>query len=272
MHPQINPLDNLQGITELDRPIYRIFDPMRFQDIVIHGRNGLVRPYLWDDPMEDIFASCYVVGRDGERTTLQHLGDQWFGQCWTYNRETDAMWRIYRSQKDGVRLMTTPRKLFEDYWQKAGVGAEKQCFIGDVRYLSQEEIFEHVRSTFWRDMEHYMEPEGTVKAVLMKRPEFQHENEIRLLHYAYKSGSSTEKVFEYPFNVNEVITEICFDPRLSKSLVKRYTARYRRLGIEVPIIQSDLYSLRELVLNRPDNAETRTIPGTWDLPWRRRKG
>ena len=47
-----------------------------------------------------------------------------YGQCWTKTRESDAMWRIYSPNKNGVRIMTTPRKLLTALLIHANINAQ----------------------------------------------------------------------------------------------------------------------------------------------------
>ena len=64
--------------------------------------NVLVAPEKWDDPFENFILKSDRVSRRG-----------WYGQCWTWQRASDAMWRIYSGDKNGVRMRSTPAKLLE---------------------------------------------------------------------------------------------------------------------------------------------------------------
>ena len=46
---------NVIDISDLDKPIYRIFSKSRFIDLLKTKKNGLVRPNKWDDPFENFF-------------------------------------------------------------------------------------------------------------------------------------------------------------------------------------------------------------------------
>lgn len=250
-----------QGLRELDRVIYRIFSARRFQDLVINRRNGLVAPRMWDDPMEDTYRSCYMDTAEGPRVQLSYIGARWYGQCWTYNRDSDAMWRIYSPDKSGVRVQTTLRRLFKPYIAAWGEEAAMQCYMGEVKYLSPEQILAHISENVWYDMMNFASlPESTIKTMLMKRPEFEHEREVRLLHFKFGHSLPTtpmpkETVVTYPFDINEVATEICFDPRMSEQDFLAEQTKYRLLGVRSKIVQSDLYKLRRFELNPPAGTE-----------------
>jgi hypothetical protein len=64
--------------------------------------NVLVSPECWDDSFENLILKCSVITESGERAqTMFH--DQFFGPCWTLRSYSDAMWRIYAPNGQGVR-------------------------------------------------------------------------------------------------------------------------------------------------------------------------
>jgi hypothetical protein len=106
---------NVLHINDIDAPIYRIFSKLRFLALARTSQNGLVNPSKWDDPFENFFLRSEISGARGERISMNSLERDWYGQCWTYNNDTDAMWRIYSSRKDGIKIKTTVRKIFESF-------------------------------------------------------------------------------------------------------------------------------------------------------------
>jgi hypothetical protein len=107
--------DNGIDIDDWDAPIYRVYSMHRFKSLLNTKTNGLVHPSLWKDPFENFFLKCKAVASDGTFVSLESLSESWYGQCWTKNRDSDAMWRIYSPNKDGVRVSTTIRKLFVSF-------------------------------------------------------------------------------------------------------------------------------------------------------------
>ena len=109
--------DNLLDIPDLDAPIYRIYSSSRFLDLACSRKNGLVKLRLWDDPFENFFLRSEVTGPGGEKISIENIAEDWYGQCWTLNADTDAMWRIYSHDKDGIKIRTTIRKLFNSFYE-----------------------------------------------------------------------------------------------------------------------------------------------------------
>lgn len=86
----------------LDKPIYRIVSASRFIQILTSKQLTLVNPQKWDDPFENSLAVARVYVSHEAVRFLERTGV--YGQCWTWHEDTDAMWRIYSPNKDGVRL------------------------------------------------------------------------------------------------------------------------------------------------------------------------
>ena len=102
----------------------------------------------WEDVYENWFLKEKMVLPSGEKGSAMDLIPGVFGQSWTLQEESDAMWRIYskvdKKQPDdylddtAVRIKTTGRKLFDviytddkDY---------NTSYIGTVSYLSQDDF------------------------------------------------------------------------------------------------------------------------------------
>jgi hypothetical protein len=111
-------IDNLLDIVDPDAAIYRIFPKRRFLELIRSRKNALVSPRLWDDPFENFFLRSEVVGPEGERISIEGIAKDWYGQCWTLNEDTDAMWRIYSHDKGGIKIKTTIRKLFNGFLRR----------------------------------------------------------------------------------------------------------------------------------------------------------
>jgi hypothetical protein len=109
----------LGHINNLNLPLYRIYAFDRFETLLSTGRDALVNPAKWQDPFENFF--LYATEVDDEKTSsripLKNLAEDWYGQCWSMNKESDAMWRIYspdisEPNKSGVKVQTTAQKIY----------------------------------------------------------------------------------------------------------------------------------------------------------------
>ena len=232
------------SIPDLDQPIYRIFSARRFRQLLVKNQIGLVEPRMWDDPMESAYRSC-TLELDGSSISLGNLGLRWYGQCWTYNRDSDAMWRIYSPDKYGVRLQTTPRQLLA---HMHSLSEESWIYLGGVSYRTRAQILHHLAAHAYFDFVNNGHPDSIVRTLLMKRPEFEHEHEVRLLFHDHAGHVANRGVVDFSFDVNQVGTEIALDPRISGPDFVAEQALYELLGARIPIIQSDLYQLRNIRL------------------------
>jgi hypothetical protein len=105
------------AIDDWDAPIYRTYSLEYALALFKSGTNGLVHPSRWDDPFENFFLKNGAVDENGNLVALDEVHKDFYGQCWTIEEESDALWRIYSQAKGGVCISTTIRKLFESILQ-----------------------------------------------------------------------------------------------------------------------------------------------------------
>lgn len=209
---------------DIDRPIFRIVPVHRLFEIILGKRFVLVHPKKWEDPFEQnlslsLVSSRYPIMGDDQESD-QKVNAFWekarrirdcVGQCWSIRQsETDAMWRIYAPNKDGVKMQSTPRRLLETLQQHTP-STSHQCYIGKVLYKTKTAIEKAVEKIDFKS------PRGVATSLLYKRKEFSHEREIRLLFM----GTSDE-TFSFNVDTNLLIDKLVFDPRMPKELYEAY--------------------------------------------------
>lgn len=238
-------MDQLINLTRKQRsaPIYRVFGIQRLLEMFSSENNTLVKPALWDDPFENFILTLaiqaspnpnsYVVAKDG-----------FFGQCWSMLRESDAMWRIYSPDKNGVKVRTTVGKLFDSLCNAPEKRGES--FIGKVFYKKDAELRSRIRDRDWLSQE-ITNSKSQATSLLFKRVEFEHEAEIRLLYLSY--SPPTDNLFRYSIKPRELFDEIQFDPRLSGEVYQAYKYYLEeKVGFHNPISQSELYKVPNVKL------------------------
>lgn len=222
--------------TEIDKPIYRIMSIARVLQMLESRRLVLVKPKLWDDPFENALLSSTFVSPDGGKTVFA-AKDSVYGQCWTLYRETDAMWRIYSGQKDGVRVSTTPRRLFEASKALHPTFWVNRCFIGRVSYLPEKDLRRELGAINLMRQD----GSGVAESLLFKRSAFKHEKEVRLIY----TGDDLQPGPDLcPFEVDPItlFDEFVFDPRMDDALIAAYSAAMLSKGIpKKSISKSTLY-------------------------------
>ena len=235
--------DNVIDIADLDKEIYRIFSIDRFKELLINKELVLSSPFKWDDPFENFFLKAGAIDEQGKPTNLQNIAESWYGQCWTFNIETDPMWRIYTCKKQGVRVSSTIRKLFSCLWDDSDKYAGLKYFIGRVCYKPRTEIEEIMeKHSFW-DMANGGQNDRFAKLLFMKRLEFSHENEVRTLVNDTVGTKGDKGYYRIMFDYQSVFEDICIDPRLDDKEYQRVKNDIQSMGCTLPITQSELYKV-----------------------------
>lgn len=224
--------------SEYDQPIYRIFSLERFFQVLHKKQLTLVKPYLWDDPFENVLLKSEFKTASNE-TVVFEAHDSVYGQCWTRHAESDAMWRIYSPHKSGVRLQTTPRKLLTTLQANIHEHPELCGFIGKVTYATNEN---HLKELLQKINLTTTDGTGIAQSLLYKRKEFEHEQEIRLI-YSGPDGKCPNNIFNCSIEPNTLFDSIMFDPRIDESLQKACTAAIQNLDCNVKVEISNLYDL-----------------------------
>lgn len=220
---------------EIDKPIYRIMPVHRLLQCLKLGQLVLVPPRKWDDPFENLLLSSSVrLTETGELGGMGEIRDKVYGQCWTFHRETDAMWRIYSANRDGAKVKSTLRKLLSALGASDPQHKDVTCFIGKVKYHNQKDLVQILKGINLFENN----GSGVAESLLYKRIEFKHEKEVRLV---YTEGRGAMYVFN--FKPNELFEEIIFDPRLDEELCEAYMAATKAKGFTGRVAQSVLYQV-----------------------------
>jgi hypothetical protein len=208
-----------------DEFVYRIIPLEYVYQLLGRGENVLVSPSLWKDPFEHFILQSNVVSRRG-----------WFGQCWTRHKASDAIWRIYSAKNHGVRIRSTPRRLLLSL--SGAFGQNARAFIGEVEYLRTERVVSRAR---WKLLfGNVSDPLRAARTLLVKRPAFRHEAEVRLL--LCRPGS-TSTLAQYRLASHDVVDQLMLDPRLDRRDADRLKAKIRdRTGYLGTIKRSLLYA------------------------------
>lgn len=108
---------------------------LRFNNIKAH----------WDDPYE-LFLFKQHIHVDGKNwyDSYNEWLSRYYGQCWSLNKDTDAMWRIYSHDKRSVQIKTTILDFIKVLDQTRGIMWTGPTF-GRVVYKTKEEIIEFLR-------------------------------------------------------------------------------------------------------------------------------
>lgn len=245
---------------DLDRKIYRIFPLKRFLETLASGKNVLVNPTKWEDPFEDLLLSRTEVEDPSlGRIPLKNLSPDWYGQCWSLNKETDAMWRIYSHDPNGqgdpnrdmagVKVRTTIRKLFAGLKSYQSPSPQLQFFVGKVAYMSEAAITRMMRGLTFFDVAIGGQGDGFARMLCIKRQAFKHEAEVRLMFQDLpESRHGLNGIFHHDIDVANSFEEVVLDPRLHDANAQVVESRLNAMGCPLPVKRSTLYRVPRFVI------------------------
>ena len=221
--------------------IYRITSLPHLFALFEKKQNILVKPKKWEDPFENFILRSKVRLKTGELADLA-FHDQLYGQCWTLQSASDAMWRIYSPNGDAVRLRTTVRKLAESLSQTCGKWGHVEAFIGRVKYLPNKQLIHYANSVF-RGGAEGLSSRLFAKTLLVKRPAFRHEREVRLVFFPHDIASASDDLYPYPVDPHALIDQIMIDPRIPQHMASALRDKIRTKTLfSGPIKRSLLYA------------------------------
>lgn len=223
----------------LDDNIYRYMSLSQFMNLVEKSKTYLTRISYWEDSWE---APSRNLGLLNEKSGEIHfekdsICEDLFGQCWTTKKESDAMWRIYSPNKEGIKIKTSIKKLKEIQGVKFSLISKVHYYenlIDGLNYIEEKkQIFKS---------QHRVLLEG-----LIKRDAFKHEEEVRLLilndrKYIDKTIEKGNYI-DFKVNIFDFIEEISIDPRAKEYYVETIVEYCKRADFKIVPKKSDLYGV-----------------------------
>jgi hypothetical protein len=233
----------------LDTEIFRVYSLEKFLITLNEKSIHFIKPRYWDDPFEGFFLE-HAFWRSEKGTKVHWIPEidreRFYAQCWTFNKESDFMWRIYAPKNDGIMVRSTISKIIH-YLQEMPNG---EFYIGKVAYHTQKEI----KEKNFKINKSYDLLNLILESLLIKRAEFKEENELRLIHFSPDSstpgdgpiGFSDPSAFD-TFN-KLLFDEIIIDPRLKKTTYNSTKRIIEALGYNGIIKQSRLYDKPDFLI------------------------
>lgn len=175
---------------------------------------------------------------------VKDVSMHFYAQCWTENRDSNAMWSIYAGKnKDGVRITTTLGKIITLLYPI--VGADVIPYIGFMDYKWKKDIktwvanHANIQFTDWR--------EASIDSLFIKRMNFNYEKEFRIVLSApsvLDNGqiNPPQNGLTKQININSFIDEITLSPFIDDTTRQRqYRKITRHLNGQILVRQSPLY-------------------------------
>jgi hypothetical protein len=218
----------LQPTTKL----YRYMCLSQFISFIENKKTYLTKLLFWEDTWEvptRKFLSEYDLTLCDNINPAQ--SSDLYGQCWSLEGVSDALWRIYSRENEGILIQTSVEKFQLIKQVKFGILSPV------IYYESLKEVLEGLSNNKISNNE--------ITQGLFKRKAFEHEKEVRLITLK-KDINFTDKDsmcshIEINLDPIEFIEEIIIDPRASSWYVNTIKEYCKRAGFKIVPKKSDLY-------------------------------
>jgi hypothetical protein len=261
-------IDRIIRISDPDQPIYRIFSLWFFEEAIRTKNMILAHSSTWEDPYELLGRSIVIQHQTNDKVSQEVIDAPFlrvFAQCWSATKESDTLLRAYSRvikdqhvrrnilpREEGVRVSTSARKLLSALEIGTKEEPAGQCYIGTVRYISEDTLAQEVLDIFIKSREHvFDQPDNLVNFALLKRGAFSHEAEVRLIFISDNLDPAT-KYIRVKIDPNTLFDEVTFDPRLEAFERREREDVIRKLGYIGKIVESNLYQSPNLFISLPD--------------------
>ena len=215
--------------------LYRYISLAQFISMVESKKIFLNKVKNWEDPWEVPDDQIPLQLADG--SIEQHdslIAATTVGQCWTYEKDSDAMWRIYSPDRQGIMIEANANSFME-------INNLREAVLAKVMYYSDKESYIKLRNEISENFSYQYAGD-----MALKRDAFKHENEIRLLVCLQMYGDIKEalevKNMSFEFDPLSFIKSITFDPRADDWYVNTMKLYCYSKGFTCPIEKSSLYS------------------------------
>lgn len=182
-----------------DQRLFRIVSLESFLQLILYHRERYVNPLSWEDTYEgcalrlthdknriidfiDALFSEYQDENDCGDIVLYNFAkaeiarDFNFGQCWSLNEDSDAMWRIYSYGKHSIQIESSPESLFKCIDKQIDEDTALLPRIRSVKYDVKPTDKESAYIRFYQRGMDFSE------SFFHKREAFRHESEVRILY------------------------------------------------------------------------------------------
>lgn len=234
-------IGGLMGKKDLSSYIYKYLKFDRICSFLTDKAFSFSRISEWEDVYENWFLKSKIL-LDNISLSYHDYQNRFYGMCWTFNRISDAMWRIYSPEKNGVRITITIEALLDAAMEKFSDNDNSRVRSGEVKYYSLtnlRKIAKEINPNIATRTPNII----AMNSLLQKRNAFSHESEFRVL--LENNDTSIGAFPKFPINIDS-ISSILFDPRIRDDEFMDKKKIIRGLGYRNRISKSSLYTFSEL--------------------------
>jgi len=210
-------IDELNERLKENPALFRIELLERFYKILDNKELVFVKPLKWTDPLENLIFNAKILknGREFHHPSKEKI----FGQCWSYEGDSYALWQVYTTKKDdngiftrhlGVRITTRLDRL-----NMLGGLNNGTFYYGLVKYLSKTDIEKLPKDpNIIRAISSLEISEDHLRTILVKRKSYSYEKEVRFITIPVNEmvDKDEKDICRVKIDPKEFITSIRFDP------------------------------------------------------------
>lgn len=218
---------------EDDTKLYRYISLSMFLTFIEKNQIYLTKMESLEDTWEIPLKDLPIKSKDNELKYFEFPYFQnMFTHCWSLEGNSDALWRIYSKEKEGILIETTVKKF------KLIKGIKKAVLAPVIYYNDLEFVLNKIKE---------IPPYDTFfGSSFLKRNAFKHEKEVRLVtlneegYIDYKREECAH--INFGLDSKEFIENIIIDPRADDWYVDTIKSYCLRVGLSCIPKKSDLYS------------------------------
>jgi len=243
--------------------LYRVLSYDRLLNSLRNKYLSMTNPSIWPDPYETFLLNHKVRNKDGTIFKFGEIRDKIYCQCWSKNQESEALWNVhsYSCGFQAVKIKSSAKKLMEYLYDINNKFHYLSYFIGSVSYVSEDFIDELLQENISKFF-FQRKPEEIfiILSLFIKRKAFEYEDEVRLVFNSPKNlnedyskvvnpWNDKDKYFSFKIDINDVIEEITFHPKLKDIECIEMEREIRSLGYSGEINRSNLLRKKDIILN-----------------------
>lgn len=226
-----------------DMKLYNILPYKRFLTLLrtrsLYFSNILT---AWKDEPYELFYFKPHYFMHAIPMNVEDVSSRYYAQCWSTERDSNAMWRIYSGKNyDGVRIATTLGEIIQLLYPVRNIN--QLPYIGFMQYEWKKDIQAWLSSHSNLSLHDWQN--AARDSLFMKRKNFRYENEFRILLSAPTVINNQPNPWSdyqtLQIDINAFIKEITFSPFIDDvTKGKHYRTTTRYLNGNISVNQSKL--------------------------------
>lgn len=249
--------------------LYKIFSYENFLKWIKNDEVRFNQVSKWEDVYE-LFLFKQNYKNNGNNIDFDSASKAIYGQSWSLDGNSDALWRIYSPDKLSVKIKVSTNKIIELLNNSNALTQKAGIYIGKVEYYDEKTIIDKIKNEYIPNG--ILLEETIVDSLFVKRDSFSYEKEVRIvlwkeynLNCPLKQCLGCAKSNNYPqkdcqpivspylnlkMHPADFIEEVEFDFRLDDNLCSAFTyALQNLLPNKVIIKKSSLGTIKKSTYN-----------------------